>query len=145
MGALHDAYDTAFEAAFTGVWRKLDQNLITVHGLAGIKGRDEDIALEALANFSIYGADEAEAVTMHGEGSDEEIAIDGRRGDSVAVAGDEDEFAAHHEISQERFQCLALAATQGELADELLVSGGMLGLVFDVLEQIAFRDHSSMV
>ena len=94
---------------------------------------------------AIHGADEAEAVTMHGEGSDDEIAIDGRRGDGVAVARNKDEFAAHHEIGQERFQLLALAATQGELADELLVSGGVLGLVFDVLEQIAFRDHSSMV
>ncbi len=82
---------------------------------------------------------------MHGEGSDDEIAIDGGGGDGVTVARDQDQFAAHHEIGEERFQLLALAATQGEFADELLVSGGTLGLVFDVLEQIAFRDHSSML
>ena len=144
MGALHDADDTAFETALAGVRGKLDQNLVTVHCLAGIGGRDEDIALEALANFRVYGTDEAEAITMHGEASDEEIAIDRGRSDGVPVAGDEDQFAAHHEIGEERFQFLALAAPQRELADELLVSGGMLGLVFDVLEQIAFRDHFSM-
>ena len=37
MGALHDADDAAFEAAFAGVRGKLDQNLIAVHGLAGIE------------------------------------------------------------------------------------------------------------
>jgi hypothetical protein len=104
-----------------------------VHCLAGIGGRDEDVALEALTNFRVYGADEAEAITMHGEVSDEKIAIDGRRSDGVAVAGDEDQFAAYHEIGEERFQFLALAASQRELADQLLISGGMLGLVFDVL------------
>ncbi len=53
MGALHDADDAAFGAALAGVGRKLDQNLIAVHGLGGIEGRDEDVALEALANFAI--------------------------------------------------------------------------------------------
>jgi hypothetical protein len=133
MGALHDADDSAFETALAGVRGELDQDLVTVHCLAGNGGRDEDVPLEALANFRVHGADEAEAITMHGEVSDEKIAIDGRRSDGVAVAGDENQFAAYHEIGKERFQFLALAASQRELADQLLISGGMLGLVFDVL------------
>jgi hypothetical protein len=78
---------------------------------------------------------------MHGESANDKIAIHGRGGDGVTVARDVDQFAADDEIGEERFQFLALTATERKLADELLVSGGALGLVFDVLEQIAFRDH----
>jgi hypothetical protein len=145
MGALHDAHDAAFGAALAGVGRELDQNLIALHGLGDVEGRDEDITLEALANLAIGGTEEAEAVTMHGESTDDEIAVDGGGCDSVPVARDEDELAAHHEIGKEGLELLALAATQGEFADELFVSGGALGLGFDVLEQIAFRDHSSLL
>ena len=142
VGALHDADDAAFGASLAGVRGDLDEDLVAVHGLAGFKGRDEDIALEALAHLAVQRADEAEAVAVHGERADDEIAIDGRLGDGITVAGDQDELAADDKIGEERFELLALAATQREFADELLVSGGALGLVFDVLQQIAFRDHS---
>jgi hypothetical protein len=145
MGALHDTDDAALGAALAGVGREFDEHLIAVHGLGGIEGRDKDIALEALAHLAISRTEETEAVAMHGESADDEIAIDGRRGDGVAVTGDEDEFAAHDEIDEQGFELLALAAAQGEFADELFVSGGALGLGFDVLEQIAFRDHLSLV
>jgi hypothetical protein len=82
---------------------------------------------------------------MHGEGADDEIAIDGRGGQGVTVSRDEDELAADYEIGKQRLQLLALATAQREFAYELLVPGGLLGLVFDMLEQIAFRDHSSLV
>ena len=124
---------------------ELDQHLFAVHRLGGIEGRDKYIALESLAGFPVQRTDEAEAVPVHGEVSDDEIAIDGGRGDGVAVARHQDQFAPHHEIGQQGFQFLALAAAQRELADELLVSGGTLRLVVDVLEQIAFRDHSPML
>jgi hypothetical protein len=127
------------------VGREFDQNLIAVHSFGDIGGRDEDIALKALAGFAIQRADEAKAVAVHGEGSGDEIAIDGRGGDSVTVARNQNELAAHDEISKEGFQVLALAATQREFADELLVAGGMLRLVVNVMEQIAFRDHSPML
>ena len=116
-----------------------------MHRLAGIERRDEDVALEALANLAVQRADEAEAVAMHGEGSDDEIAIDGRGGDGVTVARDQDQFAAHHEIGEERFQFLALAATQGELADELLVSGGALGLVVRCVGADRFQRSFAML
>jgi hypothetical protein len=131
-------------AALARVRGKLDENLVAMHGFGGVKGRDEDVTLETLASFAIQRTDEAKAVTMHGERADDEIAIDGRGGDGVTVAGDEHEFAAHDEVGEEGFELLTLAAAQREFADELLVSGGTLGLVFDVLEQIAFRDHSSL-
>ena len=35
----------------------------------------------------------------------------------------------------------ALAASKGEFANELLVAGRPLGLAFNMLEQVAFRDH----
>ena len=110
VGALHDADDAAFGASLAGVGRELDQHLVAVHRLAGIEGRDEDIALEALARLTVQRPYEAEAVTMHGERSDDEIAVDGRRGDGVAVARDQDEFAAHDKIGEQGFELLALAA-----------------------------------
>ena len=55
VGALHDADDAAFGASLAGVGRKLDENLIAMHGLGGIKGRDEDVALEALAHLGGRG------------------------------------------------------------------------------------------
>ena len=145
VGALHDADDAAFVAALAGVRGEFDEDLVAVHGLAGVEGRDEDIALKTLAHLAVQRADEAEAVAVHGERADDEIAVDGRLGDGITVAGDQHELAAHDEIGEERFEFLALAASQREFADELLVSGGALGLVFDVLEQIAFRDHSWLV
>ncbi len=134
MGTFHDANDAAFGAALAGVRGKFYQNLIAVHRLGDIKGWDEYIAFEALASFTIQGADEAEAVAMHGEGSGDEIAIDGCRGDCVSVARNQDEFAPHDEISKQGFQFLALAATQREFADKLLIAGSMLRLVVNVLE-----------
>jgi hypothetical protein len=145
MGSFHDADDAPFGAAFAGVGREFDQNLIAVHCFGDIRGRDEDIAIQALAGFAIQRADETKAVAVHGEASGDEIAIDGRGGDGVAVARNQNEFAAHDEIGKEGFQFLALAATQREFADELLVAGGTLRLVVNVLEQIAFRDHSPML
>jgi hypothetical protein len=145
MGSFHDADDAPFSSTLAGVGREFDQNLIAVHSLGYIRGRDEDIAIETLAGFAIQRADEAKAVAVHGEGSGDEIAIDGRGGDSVTVARNQNEFAAHDEIGKLGFQFLALAATQREFADELLVAGGMLRLVVNVMEQIAFRDHSPML
>jgi hypothetical protein len=116
-----------------------------VHCLSGVEGRDEDVSPEALADFTVGGTDEAETITMHGESAYYEIAIDRCGCDGITVAGYEDQFAAHDKIGEEGFQFLALAAAQGEFPDELLVSGGALGLLFDVLEEIVFRDHSSMV
>jgi hypothetical protein len=127
------------------VRREFGEHLIAVHGLSGIEGRNEDITLEALADFAVKRADEAEAVTVHGEGSDDEVAVDGRGGDGITVTSDEDKLAADDEIGEEGFELEAITAAQGELADKLLVSGGALGLAFDVLEQIAFGDHSSIV
>jgi hypothetical protein len=145
MGALHDPDDAAFGASLAGVGREFDENLIAVHGFGSVEGRDEDIALEALAHLAIAGTEEAETVAMHGESANNEIAIDGGGGDGITVARHEDEFAAHDKIGEERFKLLALAAPQGKFADQLFVSGGALGLGFDVLEQIAFRDHSSLL
>jgi hypothetical protein len=126
------------------VRREFGENLIAVHGLSGIERRNEDIALKALADFAVQRADEAEAVTVHGEGSDDEVAIDGGGGDGVTVTGDEDKLAADDEIGEKGFEFETITTAQGELADKLLVSGGTLELAFDVLEQIAFRDHSSI-
>jgi hypothetical protein len=132
MGSLHNADDSAFGAALSGVRRKFDQNLIAMHCLRDVEGRDENITIKARASLAIQGADEAEAVAMHGEGSGDKIAIDGCSGDCVAVARDQHKFAANDEVGEQRFQFLALAATYGEFADKLLVSGGMLRLVVNV-------------
>ena len=145
VGALHHAHDAAFGAALAGVGGKLDQHLIAVHRLAGIERRDEHIALQSLACLPVQRPHEAEAVAVHGQGSGDQIAIHRRRGDGVTVARHQHQFAPHHQIGQQGFQFLALASAQRELADELLVAGGTLGLVVDVLEQIAFRDHSPML
>jgi hypothetical protein len=75
MGTLHHANDPAFVAALAGVRREFDQNLVAVHGLADIKGRNEDVSLKALANLTIQRAHESEAVAMHSEYPDHKIAI----------------------------------------------------------------------
>jgi hypothetical protein len=142
VGALHDSDDPAFRSPLAGVRREFDENLVAVHGLGGIEGWDKYVTLEALAHLPVEGADEAESVAVHGERANDEIAVDGRRSNGVTIACDKDELAADDEIGEEGFELLALAATQRKFADELLVSGGALGLGFDVLEQIAFRDHA---
>src|SRR5579864_1495159 len=67
--ALHYADDPAFSFAVMPEAAHFDQNLVAMHGVADLRRRDKDIALELALGAGWQGAgfgdDEAVAVAMH--------------------------------------------------------------------------------
>ena len=59
----------------------------------------------------------------------------------VAIAAGFDQAAAVHQRLQALGQLLALAAPQAHLANQLLVSGGAMGLPFDVAQDGLVGNH----
>ena len=78
MGARQRADDTAFGAAVGADGGDFDQDAVAVHGGSGGVRRNEDIAgeasLETVIERSGFGNHEAEAVAMHGQAADEQVA-----------------------------------------------------------------------
>ena len=78
MGAREGADDAAFGAAIGADGGDFDQYAVAVHGGSDGVRRNEDIAGEASFQTGIersgFGNHEAEAVAMHGQAADEQVA-----------------------------------------------------------------------
>ncbi len=78
MGAREGADNAALGAAIVADGGDFDKNAVAVHGGADGVRRNEDIAVEAGFEIRIerrgFGNHKAEAVAMHGQASDEQVA-----------------------------------------------------------------------
>ena len=135
------AQDAAFGAAVVVLATKLDQHLVAVHGRADGLRVDEDVAADRAALPGI-GDDEAVAVAMHGQASGDQVLLSGgvlREG--IAIASGFDQAPAVDQRLQALGELLALAASQGHLADELLESRRAVRLAFDVAQDGLVSEH----
>ena len=149
IAASEHAQDVAFGTAIVGRARtlagELDQHLIAVHCRADGGRRDEDVARDRKALPGIRD-DEAVAVAMHGEAAgDEVLACGGVPGQRIAVAASLDQAAALDQRCNPAGELPAILATQVELADELLVSGRVVRLAFDVAQDGLVGEHGNTV
>ena len=98
------AKDAAFGTAIGTDGGDFDQNAVAVHrGADGVR-RDEDIASQAGFQTSVersgFGNREAEAVAMHGQPADQQVASLGGLRNSVALGVDLQQFAFADECVQ---------------------------------------------
>ncbi len=154
VAARQHAQDAAFGTAVVALTSDLNQHLVAMHGRADCRRRDEDVTsvppfrqLRARGRgthaLSRVRDDEAIAIAMHGEAARDEV-LTGRGvvGKRVAVAPGFDEARALHQRLQAFGELLAFRAAQAHLAHELLVTGRVVRLAFDVAQNGLIGEHS---
>src|SRR5260370_14421484 len=79
VGALDRSHNAAFRAAIRTDRANVDQDLIAVHGVPELMGRDKDVAnqprFERWADRIGVGNDEAEAIAVHGQTAGHQILV----------------------------------------------------------------------
>ena len=96
-----------------------------------------------MLRWPAIGNDEAVAVAMHGQASGDQVLVGGGvLGQGVAVAAGLDQPAALDQRLQALGKLLPLAAAQAHLADELLESGRVVRLAFDVAQDGLVSEHA---
>ncbi len=148
--ALGSAIVTRSAACETGAHRgprdvalrcEFHQHLIAVHGRTDGRRRNEDVAVDRRPLAGV-GDDEAVAVAVHDEAARNQVLTGrGMFGQGVAVATGFDQASALDQRLQALGKLLALFAAQTHLADELLVSGGVVRLTFEVPQNGLIGEH----
>ncbi len=98
------ADDAPFGASVGADVGDVHEHHVSVHGVADLVRRNEDVAGDALLElcgerFGV-GNDEAEAVAVHGEASGDEIFVGGGLRERVAVGVEGDELPALDQLLQ---------------------------------------------
>src|SRR6185437_8212377 len=121
--AFGDAEDAAFPFAVGTDAAEFHQNLVTVHGVADFRRRNEDVSEELAAGprrerFG-FGRDEAVAVAVHVQLADDEI-LRGRGGrEAPALLANGDEFLLASEVAQKLLDGAAVFAADAEVVEDL--------------------------
>src|SRR5215472_880986 len=146
--AFNHADDAAFGAAVVAYAAHLHQHLITVHGAADLGRRDKDVTLElalcARGQRARLRDDEAVAIAMHAQTTDDQILIGSGGRKSPALFADGNELAAVGHLAEKLLQMAAIAAFESEIVDELLEARDVLGLFGDVREDLLLGDHAKL-
>ncbi len=102
---LHHANDPAFSLAIVPDSAHLHQHLVTVHGVANFGRRNKEVALQlalgAGGKRTGFGDDEAIAVTMHAQPSDDQVLVGGGGRQAPALFANGDELAPARHLAQE--------------------------------------------
>lgn len=149
MSAHHRPHNAAFSAAIGTNCHNVDQHAIAMHRVANRVGRDEDIPGQARfkrrTQRTRVGDDEAEAVAMHAEASDNKILVCRGLGQSVAVRIDLNQFAGSDQLLKMPVELSAGLAMQAEFAHQLLESGGTLGLPGNMFQDGRVGKHAEAI
>ena len=142
---LSDAEDAAFTFAVGTDATEFDQHLVTVHGVANFRRRNEDITEELATSARRerigFGLDEAVAVAVHVQAADDYV-LRGRGGrESPALFANGHELLLAGEVTQKLFDRAPVFASDAEVVEDLFVAGDVARLLGDVTEDFVCGDH----
>jgi len=143
--AIDGADDSAFGATVRTNGRDFDKHAVTVHGGTDERRRDENVTSELLLEPFVerfrIGQNEAIAIAVHAEAADDHVLAGRDSRQRVAVGVRLDELPSRNEVLKFLVERSTLVAVETEFADELLESGGTLGLAGDELEDGGVGAH----
>jgi hypothetical protein len=104
VGTLDRSHNAAFRAAIRTDRANVDQDLIAVHGVPELMGRDKDVAnqprFERWADRIGVGNDEAEAIAVHCQTAGHQILVGTGLRQSVVVGIGSDKLSAGDQLLQ---------------------------------------------
>src|SRR5579862_5310270 len=129
---MYGADDAPFGASVGADVSEVDEDEISVHGVADLVRRDEDVAGQFRSQRGVQrfcvGDNEAESVAVHGEASGDEVLVGGGLRKRIAVGVDGNQRTSFNQLLEMLGEFAALVPMQSEFAEQLLVSSLMLGL-----------------
>ena len=149
MCSHHRPHDAAFSAPIGTNRHNVDQHAVAMHGVADGVGRDEDISCQPRfkrrTQRTRVGDDEAKAVAVHAEASNDKVLVRGGLRQGVAIGIKLNQFARSDQLLKMRVEVSAGVAMQAEFAHQLLESGGTLRLAGDVFQDGRVGKHAEGV
>src|SRR5215813_9519103 len=146
MRAHDGAQNASFTATVVADRAHLDQDAIAVHCGADSVRRNEDVRgnarLEVRRSSREIRDDESEPIAMQAQLASNQILSRRSMRNRVVVRINLCEFAARDQLLQSPGELFARVSMQSKFAHQLLVTGGLLRLALDLLENDGVRKHA---